>query len=326
MSGSGPAASLLRCCAVAGCRRHDAGPIGATGLPDQIRAYIDASREQEAAEHAQTERRRRRTLVGLAGGLGAALLLAAFAATQWSRATAERRIADAQTRIAVARQLAAQSQLLAEAAQSELVQRALLVAESLRRLPTLQAFLAWNELQATMPRLEATWRTKTRRSPSRGARTAPSSRRAMSPVSRSCGNRGRASSGYASSTRRPWEGSRSVLTAPCLRPSNRWRSALVGPETGVERARLVQIDGEPLVMFSPDGTRLATAAWTAESGPEAEHVFHLWNTATGDLTASLVHPGDSDWRPRASARMGSGWRRPAPTKPCACGTSRRAPR
>ena len=34
----------------------------ATGLPDDIRTYVEASREQEAAERAQTDRRRRRTL------------------------------------------------------------------------------------------------------------------------------------------------------------------------------------------------------------------------------------------------------------------------
>ena len=270
----------------------------ATGLPDDIRAYIDASREQEAAEHAQTERRRRRTLVGLAGGLGAALLLAAFAATQWSRATAERRIADAQTRIAVARQLAAQSQLLAEAAQSELVQRALLVAESLRRLPTLQAFLAWNELQATMPRLEADL-----------AHEDEALAVAWSPD----GNL--VATGDVAGVAHVWQPGtgeqrlrlehEKAVGAIAFSPDGALLATaeqdgvahLWNAETGVERARLAQIDGEPLVMFSPDGTRLATVAWTAESGPEAEHVFHLWNTATGDLTASLVHPGDSDWRP-----------------------------
>lgn len=270
----------------------------ASGLPDDIRMYVDASCEQEAAERGQTERRRRRALIGLAGGLGAALLLAGIAVTQWSRAIEERRIAEAQSRIALARQLAAQSQVLAEAAQSELVQRALLVAESLRRLPTLQAFIAWNGLQATMPRLDADL-----------AHEEEVLAVAWSPDGTLV------ATGDVAGVAHVWQpdtGERRLrlrhekaVGAIAFSPDGALLATaeddgaahLWDLETGVERARLEQIDGKPLVMFSPDGARLATAAWTAESGPEAEHVFHLWDTATGALSASLVHPGDSDSGP-----------------------------
>ena len=68
-------------------------------------------------------------------------------------------------------------------------------------------------------------------------------------------------------------------------------------ETGVERARLAQIDGEPLVMFSPDGTRLATAAGPQKADPRPS-TFSTCGTRRQAISRHRsCTPAISAWRP-----------------------------
>lgn len=265
-------------------------------LPEDIRAYVEASRRQNAEDSAYEDRRRRRTMAALGGGLGAAVLLAIFAVTQWWHADQERRVADAQSRIALARQLGAQSQLLAEATRSELVQRALLAAESLKRLPTLQGFMTWSEIKAIMPQLlvdvehereilAIAW------SPDASLFT-------------TAGKDGTARV-WQAATGEPMLSLDHEREVGAIAFSPDGRLLATAEEDGVARlwdaakgtevARMEQQSGKAFVSFSPDGTRLATVAETGNVGPSIRSVYHLWDTATGKLMVSMEHPGSKAW-------------------------------
>lgn len=263
-------------------------------LPDVIQEYVSASEAQRKADQARAESGRRRTVLVLAGGLTVAVVFGIFAVAQWQRATQQRRVADEQTRAAVARQLGAYAQLLVEDPLSEPVQRALLVAESLRRMPTLQAFVAWSELQSQMPRLMAELVHETETS-----LVAWNPDGQLVAVADADGV-----SIWRWSTHellhrlphaKPVEGIEFSPDGTLLATAERWGVAhLWDVTTGTEQARLEQLRGYGLLAFSPDGTLLATAS--DRDGRELGRDFHLWDTRTGERRTSLTHPGNSGGR------------------------------
>lgn len=115
------------------------------GLSQSANQFIDVSLGLR-------ERRRRRTIIGLAGFSAVALLLAGVAGWQWWRVEEQRKIA-------LARQLAAQSQVIREQQFGLLPRGILLAIESMRRYPSVEADQALRTSLALLPRtsLSATY-------------------------------------------------------------------------------------------------------------------------------------------------------------------------
>ncbi|MFB3094422.1 MAG: toll/interleukin-1 receptor domain-containing protein, partial [Candidatus Acidiferrales bacterium] len=107
-------------------------------LNESERAFIQTS-------VALRERLRRRTMLGLAAGLVVALILTGIAGWQWWAAKQ-------QHQVALARQLAAQSQFVLDNTGSGLVRSVLLAIESMEASPTLEGYLAWAGGMVLLPR------------------------------------------------------------------------------------------------------------------------------------------------------------------------------
>lgn len=119
-------------------RRDEAFNQVLGGLSQLANQFIDTSLGLR-------ERRRRRTLIGLAGFSAVALFLASVAGWQWWRVEEQRKIA-------LARQLAAQSQVIREQQFNLLPRSTLLAIESMRRYSSVEADQALRSSLALLPR------------------------------------------------------------------------------------------------------------------------------------------------------------------------------
>lgn len=95
-------------------------------------SYLSACVAYQQREQNRRERLRRQILYGLSAGFFIMLVIALLAGIQWQRA-------EQQTKIAFARQLAAQAKLLPTDNKTSLIQKNLLLIESIQRYSTLEA-------------------------------------------------------------------------------------------------------------------------------------------------------------------------------------------
>ena len=109
------------------------------------RRFIERSLAKRDSDRRARERRRRRALLAVSGALVVTALLAGLLAWQW-------RLAEAQTRAALAGQWAAEAQRLAGSEPDRTEQVALLAVESFNAVPSRQAYQALHAAVALMPR------------------------------------------------------------------------------------------------------------------------------------------------------------------------------
>lgn len=217
-------------------------------LSEQEEAFIKASLALRDRQRVERERGRRRALMALAGGLVAAMLLAVTAVAQWWRA-------DVAGRVAVGRQLAAQSELLRSQQASLLAVSVLLAVESVRRLgdsPGLEADQALRHGLAILPRQIAALP----HDPSPGAPLFSSDNRAL-----------------VAST----NDGRYLATAGLDRTVRLWDARTAAPAQSIAHTRDVLA-----VALSPDGRQLATAA----KGGRVQ----VWEVPSGRTVVALVPP------------------------------------
>ena len=175
-------------------------------LNESERAFIQTS-------VALRERLRRRTMLGLAAGLVVALILTGIAGWQWWAAKQ-------QHQVALARQLAAQSQFVLDKRGSGPVRSVLLAIESMEASPTLEGYLAWAGGMVLLPR----------------------------PVARMAHDDNVLAVAFSPDGQR-------LATASWDNTARVWEAA-----TGREVARMAHEGWVYAVAFSPDGQRLATAS------------------------------------------------------------------
>jgi len=236
-----------------------------TEHPDDLnpheRKYIQESVALREQDRAAQERRRRRITVAAVGAAAIFSILAAVAGLLWRRSEEQRKIA-------VARQLTAQSQAVSDSTGTGLVRSALLAVESLRRLPSLEGDQALRWGLGLLPHPVA-----------RMAHEGP-----VEVVIFSSDGQWLAS-GSDDGTARVWE-------------------AVTGEEVG----RMVHGESVRSLAFSPDGQWLASGSddgtarvWEAVTGREVSWVVH-----EGPVLAVAFSP-DGEWVASGGGHMVRVW-------------------
>ena len=265
--------------------------------------YIQAGVELQELERVERERRRKWIIRGLVVGLVVISVFALLAlrqcdvaldaeatavaeaherATEVARRATAQAQAEEERRIAQARQLAAQSQIVLDNSSTGLVQSVLLAVESLRRYPSLEAEQALRGGLDLFPRTIARMEHE-----GRGSTVA------FSPDGRWV------ALGSWDGMARVWEAvtgqevarmvHEGTVIAVTFSPDGRWVASasydgtarVWEAATGQEVARMVHEGTVMAVTFSPDGRWVASASYDGTA--------RVWEAATGQEVARMVH-------------------------------------